>query len=231
MMEFLIAIAFFAVAHVVPPMPTVRTRLIARFGRRTYLVAYSLVSMGLIVWIIAAAEKAPYVGLWNPAPWQALVPIFIMPFAAWLLVAGLIERNPLSISLLTPAPDAEPGPAAAVTRHPVLWAFLLWAASHLVPNGNVVAFILFGGMALLALAGFVVLDRRARRRLGDMRWRDLAARTSIIPFAALLTGGARLRVSVQFILSMAVAAAAYAWFLLAGHALLIGPDPLAWFRS
>lgn len=231
MTEFLIAIALFVVAHVVPPLPAVRARLIARIGRRAYLLAYSLVSIALIVWIIAAAKRAPYVALWDPAPWQALVPILVMPFATWLLFAGLVEPNPLSISLLAPKPDAEVGPAAAVTRHPVLWAFLLWAASHVVPNGNVVSLILFGGTALLALAGLMVLDRRARQRLGDARWHDLAAPTSMIPFAALLAGRARLRVSMRLVLSLAVAVAAYAWFLLVGHALLIGPDPLAWIQS
>jgi uncharacterized membrane protein len=38
MAEFLVAIAFFVIAHVVPPVPPVRTRLIAWFGRRQYIV-------------------------------------------------------------------------------------------------------------------------------------------------------------------------------------------------
>ena len=225
MTEFLIAIAVFVVAHVVPPAPPVRQRLIALFGRRAYMAGYSLLSLGLIAWIIAAAHRAPYVPLWTPAPWQTLVPIVVMPLAAWLLVAGLAEANPLSISLR--GGDAtEPGPAVAVTRHPVLWAFLLWAASHMVPNGDVVSLILFGGMAILALAGLAVVDRRARRRLGEERWKNLAATTSVVPFVALATGRARLRASLRFGLSLVAAAALYLWFLLQGHIWLIGVDPL-----
>jgi uncharacterized membrane protein len=92
------AIALFLTAHVVPPVPPVRTRLITWFGQRAYLLGYSLVSLALTGWIIAAARRAPYLALWDPA-WQALVPVLVMPFAAWRLFAGLAEPNPLSISL------------------------------------------------------------------------------------------------------------------------------------
>jgi uncharacterized membrane protein len=211
----------------------VQTRLIARFGRRFYLAGYSLVSLALLAWIIAAAQRAPYLPLWQPAPWQALVPVLVMPLAAWLLLAGLVEPNPLSISLRTASSKSsksEPGSAIAVTRHPLLWAFLLWASSHIPPNGDAVGLILFGGMAMLAISGFIVLDRRARQRLGEEHWRRLAAATSIVPFAAILAGRARLRISASLLVTIAAAVAAYLWFLLAGHERLIGPDPLAWLR-
>jgi uncharacterized membrane protein len=227
MTEFLAAIAAFLVAHVVPPAPPVRSRLIAWLGRRTYLASYSLVSLALIVWIILAAGRAPYLPLWDPAEWQALVPLFVMPFAAWLVIAGLAEPNVLSISLRTAGPDAELGPTAAITRHPVQWGFLLWACSHIPPNGDVVSLIMFGGMALLATAGLPVADRRAHRRLGDEQWHQLANRTSLVPFVALIAGRARMLVSGPLLLSTAAALAAYLWFLLDGHERLIGLDPLA----
>ena len=230
MTEFLTAIALFLIAHVVPPTPPLRTRLVARFGRRAYLLGYSLVSLTLIAWIVAAARRAPYLPLWDHAPWQALVPVLVMPLATWLLIAGLVEPNPLSISLRATRPETELGPVAAVTRHPVLWAFLLWAGSHVPPNGDVVSVILFGGMALLAIAGFAVVDRRARRRLGEERWRMLAVATSIVPFAAILAGRTRARVSAQLLFSITAALAVYLWFLLQGHQVLIGPDPLAWLH-
>ena len=227
MAEFLAAIALFLLAHVVPPAPPVRTRLIAWFGRRLYLVAYSLLSLALTAWIVVAALRAPYWPLWDFSPWQVFVPVLAMPFATWLLLMGLIEPNPLSISLRMAAPDTEPGLAASVTRHPVLWSFLLWAVSHIPPNGNVVALILFGGMALLALSGLAVLDRRAQSRLGKERWQKIAAATSLVPFAALLAGRAHMQVSWRLPISLALALAIYGWFLLRGHAWLIGPDPLA----
>jgi len=226
--EFLTAIAVFVLAHAVPPARPVRTRLVGWLGRGPYLLLYSLVSIALLVWVIVAARRAPYLPLWDPAPWQALLPVLGLPLAVWLLLAGAAEPNPLSISLRACAPDAAPGPAAAVTRHPVIWAFLLWAASHIPPNGDVVSLILFGGMALLAIAGLAVLDRRARLRLGETLWRQRAAATSLVPFAAVLTGRARIVLSPRLLLSVAIALAVYLWFLLQGHRAVVGVDPLAW---
>jgi uncharacterized membrane protein len=151
-----------------------------------------------------------------------------MPFAAFLLIAGLVSPNPLSISLRN---GPEPGPVAAVTRHPVLWAFLIWSLSHIPPNGTLVAVLLFGGMALFSILGFLLLDLKARKRLGQERWRALSAGTSIIPFAAILSGRARASSLRLLIGPLVIAAAAYVWFVLQGHALLIGPDPLAGLLS
>jgi len=106
---------------------------------------------------------------------------------------------------------------------------LLWAAIHIPPKGNVVSLILFCTVALLAIAGLVVLDRPARRRLGEAIWRRRAAATSLIPFAAVLTGRARMVPSPRLLLPVAIALAVYLWFLLQGHQAVIDVDPLAWF--
>ncbi len=229
MTEFLLAIGTFLVAHVIPPMPPVRRFLTTLAGRRTYLLAYSLLSLILIGWVIVAARRAPYVGLWPWEPWQALVPLVVMPIAAWFVIVGFAEPNPLSISVRS---TAEPslGPAAAITRHPILWGFLLWAGSHIPPNGDVVSVILFGFVAGLSIAGFFILDRRMRRRLGNGRWGQLSQATSILPFAALIGGHAKIRSWRPLVLAAAAAAVFYAWFILHGHRLLIGIDPLAGLR-
>ena len=224
MAEFLIALGCFLAAHLVPAAPLLRTWLIRRLGRPLYLGAYSLLSLVLLGWVIFAARRAETILLWEPASWQWLVPFIVMPFAAMLLAGGLLEPNPLSISLRA---GAEPGPITTVTRHPVLWAFLIWALAHIPPNGRLVAVILFGAMALFSIAGLLLVDLRTRRQLGDDRWRQLSAGTSVLPFAALISGRARPVPWKRLALPGAVGLVAYVWFLLQGHALLIGPDPVA----
>jgi len=224
MIEFCAAMTAFLVAHLIPASRGLRARLILLMGRTAYLAVYSLLSLALLGWLIVAAQRAETVWLWDPAPWQWHVPFIAMPMATFLLVAGLLSANPLSISLRG---GTEPGPITAVTRHPVLWAFLIWAAAHIPPNGTVVALLLFGAMALFSLLGFVLLDLKARKRLGPERWRMVAAGTSVLPFAALLSGRARWSALRALVLPALMALAVYVWFVLQGHALLIGPDPLA----
>jgi uncharacterized membrane protein len=224
MTEFSLALSVFLAAHLIPASPGLRSRLIATMGRTTYLSAYSVLSLGLLAWLILAAQRAETVLLWHPAPWQWHVPFLAMPVAAFLLIAGLAWPNPLSISLRS---GEEPGPIVAITRHPVLWGFLIWAASHVPPNGSLVAVLLFGGMAAFSILGFFLLDLKARRRMGADRWRARSAGTSSVPFSALLQGRASWRSLRPLMLPASVAVFVYAWFILQGHALLIGPDPLA----
>lgn len=224
MIEFFIALAAFLVAHLIPASPGLRAGLIARMGRTAYLVAYSVLSLALLGWLVVAAQRAETVWLWDPSPWQWHVPFIVMPIAAFLLVAGLVQPNPLSISFRG---GKTPGPITAVTRHPVLWAFLLWALAHIPPNGTLVALLLFGTMAAFSLVGFALLDAKARKRLGPERWRALSAGTSVVPFAALVAGKAPWSALSRLVLPALIAAALYLWFVFQGHALLIGPDPLA----
>ena len=113
MTEFAIALVLFLLAHAAPARPSVRRRLTGTLGERTYLALYSVVSIALLVWVIWAAVRAPYVALWSPAPWQYVVALAAMPLALVLLGAGLAQPNPLSISFSQRSFDPQrPGIAA-----------------------------------------------------------------------------------------------------------------------
>ncbi|MFV0387021.1 NnrU family protein [Paracoccus sp. (in: a-proteobacteria)] len=45
-------------------------------------------------------------------------------------------------------------------RHPQLTGFALWAVAHLLPNGDLPSFVLFGGLLVWALAEIVVINSR-----------------------------------------------------------------------
>lgn len=227
MTEMALALGSFVLAHLIPPLPPVRARLLALLGRPAYLALYSLLSLVLLAWILMAAARAPYMALWTPGAGHYLVPVLVMPVAAWLAVAGLLQCNPFSLTLRRSPPETPPGAVTAVTRQPVLWAVLLWALSHIPPNGDLAGLVLFAFMALLAAGGLVSLDRRARRRLGEKHWRQLAQATSLMPFAAFLDGRVPPARLLPLLLPGLPALALYAWFLLHGHAMLVGVDPLA----
>ena len=119
--EYAAAWAVFLLSHMLPARPRLRRPLVAAFGERGFVVAYSLASVAVLAWLIAAAGRAPHVPLWGWASWQAWVPNLVMPLACVLLALGVGIPNPFSIGGAGPArfDPARPG-VLALTRHPVL---------------------------------------------------------------------------------------------------------------
>lgn len=183
--EFAIAFLAFYGCHMIPARPALRNRLAATLGERGYLVIFSLLSIGLLAWLIIAAAQAPYVALWDRALWQNAVPQIVMLPACLLAAFGMGVKGGLSLGSRTNSPfdRAEPG-IAGITRHPLLWALALWSLSHLVPNGDFAHVILFGSFAVSAFLGMAAFDRRTRRRVGEADWQAVRRVTAHVPFAS-----------------------------------------------
>jgi uncharacterized membrane protein len=225
-MRFAIAIAVFLGSHSIPARPAMRRALRARLGGRGYLAAYSILSTAVFVWLIWAAVNAPRLELWSFELWQMWVPVTAMPVACLLIAYGFASPDPFSITEIN-APSFDPARPgiAGITRHPLLWAFTLWAGAHIVPNGDLAHVILFGMFALFGLLGMAIFDARRRREWGPELWVERAAHTSLMPFAAVLSGrfhgeGLRARPSVL------LAALALYLSLALLHPLVIGVSPL-----
>lgn len=222
MSQLYLSLIAFVLLHSVPALPAIRNGAIAILGRKTYLLIYSIVSTLLLVWVFHAALNTPYVELWEPSGGHATVTLVLAPLGIFLVLAGLFTPNPASITLRH---GDQPGAIVALTRHPVLWGFLFWSGGHLIANGDLRSLILFGGLGLFSAAGFLMLDRRARRRLG-MGWSAFCTDHPLLPLAKLLTGRNRMRVDTPMALAFALTATMTLWLLLGGHAFLFGADPL-----
>ena len=220
MFEFFLVLALFLISHSIPARPMIRSRLTAALGERTYLILYSILSLGLLAWLISAATRAPFVPLWDLSIGQYYAPVILMMPSFMLFVGGAVSPNPLSISFSRrPFDPARPG-IVAITRHPILWGFALWAFGHVIPNGDLVSLIMFGGFGLFALAAMPLTDRRKRRQLGE-DWQRLAAATSILPLA----GRAPWRWPRGLLAATLLGGALLYVLLLWLHPLLFGPDP------
>lgn len=154
MTPLVLAVLVFIAAHSLPASPPVRAALIRRIGKPAYMLAYSALSLLLIVWIGVAYRQAPYIGLWGPDPRLHWVPLLGMPVVCLLVCAGLATPNPLSLTLRRSASGqtgqtgltAQVPPLLRLSRHPVLLGLALWAGLHGVANGDVASLILFGLM-------------------------------------------------------------------------------------
>lgn len=188
---FIAGVAFGG-SHILLSSTRLRGSLRDQLGETGFLVLYSLTALATFAWFIAAYARAPLVPLWAMRRATALVPVAVMPFAAFLLVAGYSTPNPTAIGMERRARADDPAPGVMrITRHPVMWAIGLWALGHLVANGDLASLWFFGVLAALALVGTVLIDRKKRLALGS-NWRRFAAVTSNLPFLALARGRTRL---------------------------------------
>jgi uncharacterized membrane protein len=79
-------------------------------------------------------------------------------------------------------------------------------------------------LMLVSAAGTRSIDAKRRRALGGPAWDGFAARTPIVPFAAILQRQARMDLRGIGVWRLPAGVAAYA-LMLGGHAHLIGVSP------
>jgi len=186
--EFALAMGLFMVSHRLPAWIGVKERLVAVLGPRGYTAAFSVASLLVLWWVIAAAGRAPFVPLWDQAAWQRWAVNLAMPLAAALAAFGVAAPNPFAFEGRASGFDpARPG-IAGVTRQPLLWALALWAGAHLLANGDLAHVLLFAPFLAMALIGMRVVETRRRGALGAAEWARLTAMTGLLPFAALVSG-------------------------------------------
>lgn len=216
-LNFGAALAAFIGSHLVPALPGVKPWLKRRLGPAGYGAFYGTLATVLLIWVIVAAETAPYLPLWYQRPWMRWATNIIMPVAVILGVLALGAPNPLSFGgRRTGFDPARPGLAGFV-RHPLLWALFLWAAAHLLVNGDLAHVVLFGGLAVFCIHGMPALDRRRQKTLGMAEWRRLAVNTSNMPRFRHIGGVTLPRLALGVLVWAA---------LLAAHLHVIGVSPL-----
>ncbi len=188
MVFLLLAMLVFLGCHFVLSHPALRPRLVAALGESGFAATYSALaalSLAAAIWAFAAA---PLVPLWDLGPIKRWITLATMVAACVLFVAGLSQPNPTMVMTRIADEGRDPAPGILkITRHPLMWAFGLWGIAHLAANGHLAALIFFGGFAWQALGGTRRID--AKRALKDPAgFARLAAASSNLPFAAILSG-------------------------------------------
>jgi uncharacterized membrane protein len=131
--------------------------------------------------------------LWLPPDWLRWPAYALILTGLTLAVAGIMTPGP-TLAGFEKKGLAQDEPARGVlriTRHPFLWGLALWAAGHLLVNGERFAVMLFGALGLMVVLGARSIDRKGRARdpVGWARFEDV---TSNAPFAAIAQGRNRL---------------------------------------
>jgi len=112
----------------------------ARFEGRGKLIVTvgSFAAIGLMILGYRMAEGAVY---WGRTPVMVGVNNLLMLLAFYLFAASGAKTR-----------------ITQIVRHPQLMAVCVWSVAHLLVNGDIESFMLFGGMLVWALAEMVVIS-------------------------------------------------------------------------
>lgn len=228
MTMLILAAAVFLGIHLLISGTRVRDGIVSVVGENAYLGLFSLASIGIIVWLVVAYNGAqasgddPVLYTTGVGVMHLGMPIVLLAFL--IAVPGLMMPNPTAVRMSEAATKAETVRGILrVTRHPFLWGVAIWSAFHLAVNGDEASVILFGTFFVLSVLGTFSIDAKRRRNLGGA-WEGFAAKTSNVPFAAIMAGRNRFEAREYFDWRFIVAIALFTVALIS-HARVIGVSP------
>ena len=144
----ILGLVLFLGIHTVTTQRELRARAITSLGEGGYKIVYALLSLAglaLIVWGFAAYRATGWIDVWQPPKAFKHVTVALMLPAVILVVASYIR-----------------GRIYTTLKHPMLAGVKLWAAAHLIANGDLGSIILFG-----SFLGWAVFDRISLKHRAD----------------------------------------------------------------
>lgn len=175
---FFSAILFLA-THFLLSHP-LREPLVRRVGEKAFQGLYSIVALitfgGMIYFYRVIGREPP---LWDAGEAGWIVGAIAMWLASILFVGSFIGNPALPGAR---GPRGGPKGVFAITRHPMMWGFAIWAAVHLTVIAMPKALFLDGPIILLAILGSYGQDRKKAKLMGEA-WHEWTAQTAFIPFS------------------------------------------------
>jgi uncharacterized membrane protein len=178
----------FAIAH--SGLAALRSWGEQRIGSRLYRVLFALVSLPLAVVLIIYFFNHRYDGL---QLWQVQGTPGIQTLV-WILSAiSFLFLYPATFNLLEIAAIQKPQVhlfetgIIRITRHPQMVGQIIWCVAHTLWIGTTFTLLTSAGLVLHHLFAVWHGDRRLKARYGEA-FEAAKARTSVIPFLAILQG-------------------------------------------
>jgi uncharacterized membrane protein len=193
------AALYFLLIHLLVSGTPVRDALVRKIGEARYMIVFSISSIAGLAWLILAygrARRSPEQDFyWIAMPATVWIQLVVTFVATLFIVVGLATPNPTSVKQEGVLQKPQPVKGVVrITRHPFLWGVGLWAAGHLMVNGDTASFLLFGSLLMLAFFGTSSIDAKRARAYGE-DWGAFSAATSNVPFAAIAAGRQKLNLA------------------------------------
>lgn len=184
----------FGGTHVGLATRQVRTALTRRLGEYGFLALYSLIAAATFAALVVGFadhrwEGPPGLGL-SAVPAIHALGMLTIAAGVMLLVAALAAYARLPMALFD-QPIRAPRGIEQITRHPFFVGVAMLALAHVLLASHLTATVFFAGLALLSLAGARHQDAKLLAKRGSA-YAEYLARTSMLPFAAIVSGRQRL---------------------------------------
>ena len=178
-----LASAAFVGTHFAMSHP-LRAPMVRALGERGFVLVYVIVSFATLYLMTRhygpAAADAPGL-LWDAGQAGWIVATILMWLGAILFV-GSLRRNPAFPTGGKPVTHiGEARGVFAITRHPMMWGFAIWALVHAIVLPTLASLTIGAGIAILALGGAYGQDFKKAKLIGEP-WRGWVSRTSFLPF-------------------------------------------------
>jgi uncharacterized membrane protein len=148
LLVMILGLVLFLGVHTLTTQRDLRARFVASMGEGGYKIGYALASIAglvLIVWGFAHYRATGWIDVWHPPTALKHIAVALMLPAVILVVASYIR-----------------GRIYTTLKHPMLAGVKLWAAAHLLANGDLGSIILFG-----SFLGWAVFDRISLKHRAD----------------------------------------------------------------
>lgn len=146
LLVMILGLVLFLGVHTLTTQRELRAGVVASMGEGGYKIAYALVSvagLALVTWGFADYRATGWIDVWNPPTAFKHITVALMLPAVILVVASYIR-----------------GRIYTTLKHPMLAGVKLWAAAHLLANGDLGSIILFGSFLAWAVFDRISLKRR-----------------------------------------------------------------------
>lgn len=142
----ILGLILFLGVHTLTTRRKLRAQVIAATGEGSYKIGYTLLSvagLALVTWGFSRYRATGWIDVWNPPIALKHITVALMLPAVILVVASYIR-----------------GRIYTTLKHPMLTGIKLWAAAHLLANGDLGSIILFGSFLAWAVYDRISLKHR-----------------------------------------------------------------------
>ncbi|MCP5085631.1 MAG: hypothetical protein GY952_02310 [Rhodobacteraceae bacterium] len=137
-----IGLVFWVLLHFFKRLaPGLRASMQAKLGEGPAKGVMSLLIIGSFVLMVLGYRAAPFEPVYTPIAGMGHLNNLLMVIAVVLMGAG-----------------SSKGRMRSMLRHPMLTGAIVWAAAHLLVNGDQASILLFGGVALWAVAEIGIIS-------------------------------------------------------------------------